>query len=603
MDLDLDSALYPLKTSEVLLWFTGVLLVHLCNFPHVVSELRNFVLIGDMGWKVYARLSRSEKEEICLFISEHGPLVFPSLASRSFIRGKCAIPLSLLVEALDYADVPQVVFYAYGMKSTSATHELANYKLPRNPIVCCRWDIGANFVFSTPGIPLFSVDTSLVDGRTYPMLLRSEGSVEIDLPTDGCSLIVYPHLVHFLKAFCSLQVVVPSKLRALRNKMETLTALIWDMKTIDEAELSNFRVEIRVHGFVTFSDALAIAQRVIPRARLPYGVRCERRIRLKDYLKAIEDVLKTIVENRIFSGRNDRPLNATQKHHLARLYNVYGYSYSKWTRYLFPPVNPTRVVVQGDVHVSVPDSSDSETDEVYATIRIRKHPKRNDLVCAINKSGGCSKAFPDARQLSKWVASHKDWKTRFQTKLGKNGGTKNACSNLLSAMRKDFEDLLVQYQYEQTTIDRKEYLLFDVPHDNQCLFHSLEGVFYPLYTSTRCPSFKAIRRAVIQFYKTCEGGLKKVLDRQFPGVMSMRRRAALLEKSPNEWGETMDIRAAACYYNINFKVASASGTGLVYIDDVFALTSDGRKSSSAKTSQRLIYFDGRNHFQVGHKLF
>ena len=65
----------------------------------------------------------------------------------------------------------------------------------------------------------------------------------------------------------------------------------------------------------------------------------------------------------------------------------------------------------------------------------------------------------------------------------------------------------------------------------------------------------------------------------------------------------MDIRAAACYYNINFKVASASGTGLVYIDDVFALTSDGRKSSSAKTSQRLIYFDGRNHFQVGHKLF
>ena len=85
---------------------------------------------------------------------------------------------------------------------------------------------------------------------------------------------------------------------------------------------------------------------------------------MKDYLKAIEDVLKIIVENRVFSGRNDKPSNATQKHHFARLYQVYGYSYNNWIRYLSPPVNPTRAIVQGDVHVSAPDSSDSETDQV-----------------------------------------------------------------------------------------------------------------------------------------------------------------------------------------------------------------------------------------------
>lgn len=221
------------------------------------------------------------------------------------------------------------------------------------------------------------------------------------------------------------------------------------------------------------------------------------------------------------------PLNSTEKHHFAQLYNVSGYSHDKWLHYLTTPVNPTRIIVRGEVHVSPPTLSDSE---VYTAIYARAHLKQPDLVCAVTTSGGCSKAFSDLTQLSKWVATHKDWKSRFQMRGSKNGTTKRATtSSLISTFHKDFEDLLMRYDYDCVTIDRVEYLIFDVEHDNKCLFHTLEGVFYPVYTSTRCPDFKAI-----QFYRSCGGGLKLMLELQFPGVTSMTRRAALLESSTNE---------------------------------------------------------------------
>lgn len=183
-------------------------------------------------------------------------------------------------------------------------------------------------------------------------------------------------------------------------------------------------------------------------------------------------------------------MNSQQKHHLAHLFNAFGY-YDKWLRHLAPPAYPTCIITQGHILVSPTDSSDSEID----------------MVCAVLSSGGHSRAFPDARQpVNGWqlrAIGNPDSRPRSPRKAGK----KKATSSIIATVKKDFEDLIQKFPYHQVTITREEYLLFDVPYDHQCLFHTHKGVFSPVYTSTWCHNHRTIRIAVIQFYRTCRSGL------------------------------------------------------------------------------------------------
>ena len=95
MDYDVDSAMFPMKTVDILFVFTGLLMVHLWSSPHVVSDLSHMILIGDYGWKIYAFLPDRVKMLVCGNISQMGPIVYLSLNKRSFIRGKCVIPLQV----------------------------------------------------------------------------------------------------------------------------------------------------------------------------------------------------------------------------------------------------------------------------------------------------------------------------------------------------------------------------------------------------------------------------------------------------------------------------------------------------------------------------
>ena len=142
MDYDLDSACFPLKTSEVLLWFSGLVIIHLMNTPNSFRDLSHFVLVGDMGWKVFAKLTQKQKAEVCCAISSYGQLVIPSKSAKCFIRGRCLVPLEVLILALEAVKIDQLVFYAYGMKAEDWQRFFHGYRLPQNPIAQCRWDLG-----------------------------------------------------------------------------------------------------------------------------------------------------------------------------------------------------------------------------------------------------------------------------------------------------------------------------------------------------------------------------------------------------------------------------------------------------------------------------
>ena len=71
----------------------------------------------------------------------------------------------------------------------------------------------------------------------------------------------------------------------------------------------------------------------------------------------------------------------------------------------------------------------------------------------------------------------------------------------------------------------------------------------------------------------------------------MEKRAEALERSSTEWGEHMDIQAAAIYYNVDLQVVIETGRGKGYVEDVHSFIMDARRSRNAKKASRVIYFD------------
>ena len=114
-------------------------------------------------------------------------------------------------------------------------------------------------------------------------------------------------------------------------------------------------------------------------------------------------------------------------------------------------------------------------------MKTRAHPRNPDLVCAIKKSGACSKSFASPKELAKWVTSQygNEWRLHFltNTKLpakrkspSANSSSKRSKSYVVSAFKDAFNDLSAHYNHDAVTIGDEEYLLFDVPADHQCLF-------------------------------------------------------------------------------------------------------------------------------------
>ena len=604
---DVDSVLLPVLLENVHLLFSGVLLVTLCNYPHVFQELKGLILICTAGWNFFAKLTEEEKVIICRKLSKFSPLVIPSKHSNSFVTGRPVVLLWSLLSALRYAGIEQIVIYGYGMKCmVHLCKELHNIPLPTTPIVLPRFDFGARF-YNPLGsdhyaIPLFTLNNSVRNGRVHKMFLAEGGSVEVQLNFTGRRLtyaryIVYPTVMHLLKALCRVEIQMPKQIISLRRKVQALKGVCREMKEKDRDLFHGFRVELRIEGHVNFVEALTIAERNLSKIDLQYGVKLFGTIKKEEYLKIIETTIKQIERSAGFTGRSNSKLSAVQKHLLARLYNSFGYHHGKWERHLAKPTS--RTIVSKTVQVLPPDT-DSEEEEVMNTIKTRVHPKNQSLISAMRcKSGGMTKGFKTLEELAKWILRNNknNWRKMYALKTG--GKRKTTTRNSTS----DDWDLASMYSSKDVTIGQHMYRIFNVAGDNQCLFHSLEGVFHPMFEPTKCPNYREIRMGVIMFYLTCPHTLRDYLQNNWPGVTDMADRAETLVNNPSEWGEMMDIIAAACHYSINFDVISTTKRNRSFIQRVRALRRDGSVKTNARHSSRIVYYVyGSQHFQVGHMI-
>ena len=132
--------------------------------------------------------------------------------------------------------------------------------------------------------------------------------------------------------------------------------------------------------------------------------------------------------------------------------------------------------------------TEKEVEEIAHRVKTRNHPQQQGLIYAIKQNGGCTKAFPDVNQLPHWVTVNyqHDWK--FELMLHPTAGPKpqrkTTTTTLSATLHEQLFDLTALFNHDVIRIGRDDYILFDVPADHQCLFHSLVGVLKPLYTTS-----------------------------------------------------------------------------------------------------------------------
>ena len=412
------------------------------------------------------------------------------------------------------------------------------------------------------------------------MLLKNSGSVEIKVPEGR--VIVYQHILHAMKALVPVQISIPLTVGSLVKKLSVLKKLVKELKSLDQSILSEIRVELSVRGYFSFDDAANLASQYIPVGSLPDGVIVKRLIRFSRYIARIDAVIKEIETRKIFGGRYAGKVNALQKHHLARLYISIGYSMDRWMRHLKEPSIPSLTMTKGQIHAGDPTVTKKQLEDIARSVKTRAHPRRQDLICAIKVHGGCTKAFPDLAQLSRWIAENyfHDWQCELMLvpSTGLTPLKKTTSSTLSATFRETVSDLTAQFDHNVISIGTDQYLLFDVPADHQCLFHSISGVLKPLYTTSRQPTAADVRGTVITFYRTCPQRLRQFLEDEWPGVATMNETAETLENNPNEWGEHMDLQAAAIFYDVEIEVAIQTRARQVYVEQVHSYNRTGRRS-------------------------
>jgi hypothetical protein len=76
--------------------------------------------------------------------------------------------------------------------------------------------------------------------------------------------------------------------------------------------------------------------------------------------------------------------------------------------------------------------------------------------------------------------------------------------------------------------------------------------------------------------------------------MTFAKRAKKLRDDPSQWGEHMDFIAAAWYFKVNFNIFTKGVVNGKYVEEIWALTSDGKRLSSTKQATRV--------YNLGYKL-
>lgn len=138
-------------------------------------------------------ISSVVKENICVYISESGPVVFPSTNRWAFIRKSVSFHCLYLQRLWS---MPECLRWPFMAMEWSRIHSLEIWCRIVCLVIplCWRCDSGANFNLKADGILLFSIDRIIVDGRNFTV--KNDRLVIIELADAWMKVEALHNLLH-----------------------------------------------------------------------------------------------------------------------------------------------------------------------------------------------------------------------------------------------------------------------------------------------------------------------------------------------------------------------------------------------------------------------
>ena len=244
------------------------------------------------------------------------------------------------------------------------------------------------------------------------------------------------------------------------------------------------------------------------------------------------------------------------------------------------------------------EDKDELMKDILKCLYTRKSARNARLVCAVTRTGGCTKSFPSRVGLARHIIDEYGEHWYRNVKLIDNDGEPQ---RFRIAMRPCVApDLEGSYNIiGRLVYNGQTYAVLDAPHDGSCFYHSFSSMVRE-HLGADTPSARALKMQLREYYRHSDTTTKQHLERLLAVSFADRYRDIC---NPGHWGQYDDALCLATIYSLKFTILNVESQArfrVLHTADVHGIRRDGHRISKAHASWRcLIYFINNQHYGVG----
>ena len=137
--------------------------------------------------------------------------------------------------------------------------------------------------------------------------------------------------------------------------------------------------------------------------------------------------------------------------------------------------------------------------DILKRLYTRKSARNARLVCAVTRTGGCTKSFPSRVELARYLIDEYGEHWYRNVKLINNEGEPQGFQR---TMRPSVApDLVGSYNIiGRIVYNCQAYAALDAPHDGSCFYHSFSSMIRE-HLGGDAPSAKALKKQLTEYYR------------------------------------------------------------------------------------------------------
>ena len=238
---------------------------------------------------------------------------------------------------------------------------------------------------------------------------------------------------------------------------------------------------------------------------VPEDVIIMKRIPVDEYITFLTSALAEAKDAGLCHGRTSSIPSDVQKSLMAEVMNGAGYYSTKWIGYCCTKEEKMMDQIKVDEDG---DEKDELMKDIMKRLYTRKSARNARLVCAVTRTGGCTKSFPSRVGLARYLIDECGEHWYRNVKLINNDGEPQG---LRTTMRPSVApDLEGSYNIiGRLVFNGQTYAVLDAPHDGSCFYHSFLPWLGSIWEVKHRDDFEEAAEGVLQaqrhFYEAALG--------------------------------------------------------------------------------------------------